>query len=117
MNGLVCLLPVRRPRPWRRRRACWPWWDRVPLPVAGGLAAGIILVLGARLGGRTTTDYMEAAVVAAMGAWTCAAPWPSASRRSRKASSAAALVGREGSMVQLGALLASVMARIMPTCP
>ncbi len=89
-----------------------PWWDRLLLPVAGGLVAGTILVLGARMGGRTTTDYMEAAVVG---------DGRMDVRRTlaKCCSSLASIVsggsvGREGSMVQLGALFASVMARILP---
>lgn len=88
-----------------------PWW-RVLLPTCGGAIAGAILVIGGRLRARSTTDYMEAAVVG---------DGRMDLRRTlaKAASSLATIVsggsiGREGSMVQLGALLASLTARILP---
>src|ERR1700751_2802632 len=42
-------------------------WQRVAVPTAGGLLAGVVLWIGTRLTSplpqRTTTDYMEAIVV------------------------------------------------------
>ena len=47
--------------------ASLPWWQRILVPAAGGLLAGLTLWLGNRLIAgvrqKTTTDYMEAIVV------------------------------------------------------
>ncbi|WP_223296750.1 ClcB-like voltage-gated chloride channel protein [Thiorhodovibrio frisius] len=86
-------------------------WQRLLLPVAGGLLAGLILQqIGGRLKGRSTTDYMEAV---AMGDG-----WISVRHSLVKASSSLITVasggsiGREGAMVQLAAMVASAMGRI-----
>ncbi len=86
-------------------------WQRLLLPVAGGLLAGLILQqVGALLRGRTTTDYMGAVAVGD--------GWISVRHSLVKASSSLVTVasggsiGREGAMVQLAAMVASAMGRI-----
>lgn len=45
--------------------ASLPWWARLTIPAVGGLLAGAVLHFGMRWGGGvTTTDYMEAVVLA-----------------------------------------------------
>ncbi len=86
-------------------------WQRLLLPVVGGLLAGLILQqVGGLLRGRSTTDYMEAVAVGD--------GWISVRHSLVKASSSLVTVasggsiGREGAMVQLAAMVASVMGRI-----
>lgn len=86
-------------------------WQRLLLPVAGGLLAGLILQqIGGLLRGRSTTDYMEAVAVGD--------GWISVRHSLVKASSSLVTVasggsiGREGAMVQLAAMVASAMGRI-----
>lgn len=87
-----------------------PWWGVLALPAAGGLLAGTVLLLGRRLTRQqSSTDYMEAIVIG-----TGHVPL-----RSSLVKSAAALfsigsggsIGREGPMVQLAAMLASIIGR------
>lgn len=86
-------------------------WQRLLVPVIGGLIAGLILQqIGAWLKGRSTTDYMEAVAVGD--------GWISVRHSLVKASSSLVTVasggsiGREGAMVQLAAMVASAMGRI-----
>ena len=86
-------------------------WQRLLLPAAGGLVAGLILQqLGALLRGRTTTDYIEAVAVGD--------GWISARHSLVKAGSSLITVGsggsigREGAMVQLAAMVASALGRL-----
>ncbi len=83
-----------------------PWWERILVPVVGGLLAGLVMHYGARaLQARRAVDYMEAIVVGngVIGA------------RSTLIRSVASLftiasggsIGREGPMVQLAALIGS----------
>ncbi|ACB75825.1 Chloride channel core [Opitutus terrae PB90-1] len=87
-----------------------PWWACVAVPATGGLLAGATLLLGKRLSqGQSSTDYMEAI---AIGSGRIPV-------RSSLLKSAAALfsigsggsIGREGPMVQLAALQASMLGR------
>lgn len=87
-----------------------PWWARLAVPAIGGLLAGLVLMLGKRLiKGQSSTDYMEAIVIGD----------GHIPLRTSLVKSAAALftigsggsVGREGPMVQLAALLASLLGR------
>lgn len=87
-----------------------PAWQRVAVPVAGGLFAGLTLYLGNRFRAQAnSTDYMEAVVVGdgklsvkvslvkSLSAWF--------------SSASGASIGREGPLVQLSSLVASVAGR------
>ena len=87
-----------------------PWWGVLALPAAGGLLAGLVLLLGRRIArGQSSTDYMEAIVIGS----------GHVPIRSSLVKSAAALfsigsggsIGREGPMVQLSAVIASFIGR------
>lgn len=87
-----------------------PWWARILVPAAGGLLAGLTLLLGKRLArGQSSTDYMEAIVIGS----------GEVPVRASFIKSAAALfsigsggsIGREGPMVQLAAVVASLIGR------
>jgi chloride channel protein, CIC family len=91
-----------------------PWWQRISVPAIGGLLAGLALWLGNRLFAdvrqKTTTDYMEAIVVGS----------GNISARASIVKSLSALfsistgtsIGREGPLVQLSSLVASLVARM-----
>jgi CIC family chloride channel protein len=91
-----------------------PWWQRIIVPTVGGLLAGSTLWLGNRLFGavkqKSTTDYMEAIVVGS----------GIISIRASIVKSLSALfsistgtsIGREGPLVQLSSLVASLIGRI-----
>jgi CIC family chloride channel protein len=89
-----------------------PWLAQLLLPCAGGLVAGTILVVGARIRDRSTTDYMEATVIGdgRMGFRRTIAKCLS----SLSSIVSGGSIGREGSMVQLGALMASLLGRLVP---
>lgn len=87
-----------------------PWWARLTVPAAGGLLAGLVLLLGKRLvKGKSSTDYMEAIVIGD----------GKLPLRTSLVKITAALftigsggsIGREGPMVQFAALLASLIGR------
>lgn len=87
-----------------------PWWGCVAVPATGGLLAGCTLLLGKRIAqGQSSTDYMEAIVIGS----------GDVPVRSSLVKSAAALfsigsggsIGREGPMVQIAAMLASMVGR------
>jgi chloride channel protein, CIC family len=92
-----------------------PWWQRLAVPTAGGLLAGLTLWFGNRLFAsirqKTTTDYMEAIVVGS----------GIISVRASIVKSVSALfsigtgtsIGREGPLVQLSSLAASLVGRIL----
>ncbi|MBS0389410.1 MAG: chloride channel protein, partial [Proteobacteria bacterium] len=83
-----------------------PDWRRVVTPVVGGIAAGLVLHLGARLlGRRRSIDYMEAVVVSD-GA-IAARPTLVRTLSSLFTIGSGGSIGREGPMVQLAALLGS----------
>ena len=88
-----------------------PVWERLLLPTAGGLVAGLVLEqIGQRLRGPRTTDYMEAIAVGD--------GWISVRHSLVKAVSSlftvatGGSIGREGAMVQLAAMVASTLARL-----
>jgi chloride channel protein, CIC family len=90
--------------------AALPWYLRVALPCAGGLAAGALLVLARRWQDDTPPDYMEA-IAGGSG------EVPVTQTMLRSASSLCTIasggsIGREGSMVQLAALGASLLGRL-----
>ena len=90
------------------------WWQRLAVPTVGGLLAGLTLWLGNRLFAsvrqKTTTDYMEAIVVGS----------GIISVRASLVKSLSALfsistgtsIGREGPLVQLSSLAASLVGRV-----
>lgn len=86
------------------------WWQRLLFPAAGGLVAGLVLHLGRRLArGERGADFLEAI---ALGDGVI----PPRPGLVRTASSLATIVtggavGREGPIVQLAALLASLVGR------
>jgi CIC family chloride channel protein len=89
------------------------WWQRLIVPGIGGLLAGVILQLGLRLvRGRTTSDYMEAVAVGdgVLGVRTSLVK----SASSLVTIGSGGSIGREGSMVQLAALVGSVTGRLLP---
>lgn len=90
--------------------AAMPWWRRVAVPGVGGLLAGLVLTWGNRLRRQSSsTDYMEAVVVGEGNlsvrgsAVKCVSAWFSAA--------SGASIGREGPMVLLASLAASLLGR------
>ena len=89
-----------------------PWYWRIAVPAIGGLFAGGLLVLAQRVTvKKATSDYMEAIVVGD-------GRIPTAQTLARSGSSlvsiaSGASIGREGSMVQLAALGASLVGRLL----
>jgi FimV-like protein len=93
-----------------------PAWQRLLIPALGGLIAGLILQeIGTRLRGRTTTDYMEA--VAVGDGWISVRQSLVRATSSLFTVASGGSIGREGAMVQLAAMVASVLGRIsrLPT--
>jgi chloride channel protein, CIC family len=91
-----------------------PWWQRIAVPTAGGLLAGLTLWIGNRLTSRirqkTTTDYMEAIVI---GSGSISVPASIVKSLSALFSiSTGASIGREGPLVQLSSLVASLIAQL-----
>ena len=93
-----------------------PWWGCIAVPATGGLLAGLVLQFGRKLSrSQSSTDYMEAIVIGS----------GQLSVRASLVKSSAALfsigsggsIGREGPMVQLAAMLASVVARMRKFTP
>ncbi|HEY5036286.1 MAG TPA: chloride channel protein, partial [Chthoniobacterales bacterium] len=84
------------------------WWARLTIPAVGGLLAGAVLHFGMRWRGRvTTSDYMEAVVLG---------DGKISVRRSLVKCTSAAFtvasggsIGREGPLVQLASLVASIL--------
>jgi CIC family chloride channel protein len=91
-----------------------PIWQKLLVPTAGGLLAGLTLWLGnrftMRLRQKTTTDYMEAIVV---GNGNISVPASLVKSASALFSiSTGASIGREGPLVQISSLVASLIARV-----
>jgi chloride channel protein, CIC family len=90
-----------------------PLWQKLIVPTAGGFLAGLTLWIGnrftMRLRQNTTTDYMEAIVVG-NGNISVAASLVKSTSALFSISSGAS-IGREGPLVQLSSLVASLIGR------
>jgi CIC family chloride channel protein len=87
-----------------------PWSVRVALPTAGGLIAGLCLLMARRrTTGQARADYMEAVTIGDGVVPVSQSVWRSISSLFTIASGGS--IGREGSMVQLAALCASLIGR------
>lgn len=88
-----------------------PPWQRVLTPALGGVMAGLIIYIGGRLssGESTTTDYMEA-IVPGDGTLSLRSSL-SKIFSSMFSIASGASIGREGPMVQLSSLIASLAGR------
>jgi CIC family chloride channel protein len=91
-----------------------PWYGRVLIPTAGGLVAGAILLLGRRWPGKSL-DFMEV-VVLGNGIMRVRATLVK-SLSSLITISTGGSIGREGSMVQLGAMFGSLLGRTAKFSP
>jgi len=92
------------------------WWERLLLPVLGGVVAGLILQwANTRLPRRGAGDYMEAIAIGRghIGMRQTLAR----SAASLSSISSGASIGREGPMVQLAAMLSSVLGRFLVLPP
>jgi CIC family chloride channel protein len=88
-----------------------PPWHRLVIPPIGGLLAGLTIFFGVRLKpGKTSTDYMEAVVV---GDGVISSRLSLVKCLSAMFSIASgASIGREGPLVQLSTMLASLIGRV-----
>jgi chloride channel protein, CIC family len=87
-----------------------PWPVRIVVPAAGGLVAGVCLLIAKRgAGKRPHADYMEAVTIGDGVVPVTQSLWRSLSSLFTIASGGS--IGREGSMVQLAALCASLIGR------
>jgi len=93
-----------------------PPWQRLFIPALGGTLAGLTLYFGSRIkSGKSTTDYMEAIVLgdgvisSRLSLVKCASALFSIA--------SGASIGREGPLVQLSAMIASLVGRMrkLPT--
>ena len=92
------------------------WWQRLLIPAIGGAAAGLTIYFGSRLNPKkSSTDYMEAIVLgdgvisSRLSLVKCASAMFSVA--------SGASIGREGPIVQLAAMISSLLGRLrkMPT--
>ena len=87
-------------------------WERIVIPAAGGLLAGLTLLFGARLQRRkSSTDYMEAIVVGT-GEISARSSFVKCASAAFTISSGGS-IGREGPLVQLAAVIASLVGKWM----
>jgi chloride channel protein, CIC family len=87
-----------------------PWPVRILLPAAGGLiAGGCLLIANRRANKQASTDYMEAVTIGDGVVPVWQSVWRSVSSLITIASGGS--IGREGSMVQLAALVSSLIGR------
>ena len=88
-----------------------PPWVRLVVPAVGGLIAGMIIQFGARFHGQvTTTDYMEAVVLGDGRISTRLSLVKCLSALFTNATGGS--IGREGPLVQLSAVVASLAGRL-----
>lgn len=85
-------------------------WQCFCLPAVGGILAGWVLLLGERWRGKSSTDYMEAIAVGDGMVSARSSLTKSVSAMFTIASGGS--IGREGPLVQLAAMLASLFGRI-----
>jgi CIC family chloride channel protein len=86
------------------------WWQRLSIPALGGLMAGLVLLFGRRLHpGKSSTDYMEAILIGSGDVPVRASLVKSTAAMFSIASGGS--IGREGPMVQLAAVGASLLGR------
>ncbi len=91
--------------------ASLPWHTRLLLPCAGGLLAGFLLALGRRIPSQRRPDYME---IVAIGDGRVPVRLTLVNGLSSLLSIASGgSIGREGSMIQLAALSASLSGRAL----
>jgi CIC family chloride channel protein len=89
-----------------------PWQTRILLPTFGGLAAGFMLLIARRgQDKKSSTDYMEAVAIGDGVVPVHLSLWRSVSSLFTIASGGS--IGREGPMVQLAALAASLIGRVV----
>lgn len=86
-----------------------PWWGRLLAPVFGGLVAGILLVWAGRYGNNKPSDYMESVAIGDGQLSVREGLLRSVSSLFSVASGGS--IGREGAMVHLGAMGASILGR------
>lgn len=86
-----------------------PWQARILLPAAGGIIAGLLLVFARRYHTGANSDYMEAIAIGDGKVPVAASLLRSLSSLCTIASGGS--IGREGSMVQLAAMCASLTGR------
>jgi CIC family chloride channel protein len=86
------------------------WQMRVILPCAGGIIAGVFLVVAKRYMTDSPPDYMEAIMVG--NGWISVRQTLLRSLSSLSTIASGGSIGREGSMVQLAAMCASVIGRV-----
>jgi len=90
--------------------AAMSWWQRILVPMAGGLLAGLTLYFGNRIRKKqNSTDYMEAVVVGDGNLSVKSSLVKSIS--AGFSASTGASIGREGPLVLLAALSASILGR------
>ncbi len=89
-----------------------PWWGRLLLPALGGVAAGYILRASSRFTADKPSDYMESVAIGDGQLSIRQGLLRSLSSLISVASGGS--IGREGAMVHLGALGASVLGRFAP---
>ncbi|MFN0066001.1 MAG: ClcB-like voltage-gated chloride channel protein [Limisphaerales bacterium] len=93
-----------------------PPWRRALTPAAGGLFAGLALYLGSRLTrGQKMTDYMEAAVIG--DGVIRARPSLVRALSALFTNASGGSIGREGPVVQMGTVLASMLGRLRGMSP
>lgn len=88
-----------------------PWYGRLLLPAAGGLVAGCLLYWADKRGSRTSSDYMEAVAIGNGRLSISQGLLRSASSLFTVVSGGS--IGREGAMVHLGAMGASIVGRVV----
>lgn len=86
-----------------------PWYMRLCMPAIGGVVAGSFLILANRIASKASSDYMEAIAIGDGRIPLRESLLRSLSSLSTIASGGS--IGREGSMVQLAALCASIIGR------
>ncbi|SAL06070.1 voltage-gated ClC-type chloride channel ClcB [Caballeronia calidae] len=88
-----------------------PWPIRIAVPTAGGLIAGICLLVARRGSSKSGADYMEAVTIGDGVVPVWQSIWRTVSSLFSIASGGS--IGREGSMVQLAALCSSIIGRFV----